>query len=81
MSLQSEIESMGKTREVWAINQKSMRWCTVNFEKLIAGSFAGAGALLLIYQGYITEGAMILSSMVAFFIGDLNGQKKAKEPT
>jgi len=53
----------------------------VNFEKLIAGSFAGAGALLLIYQGYITEGAMILSSMVAFFIGDLNGQKKAKEPT
>jgi len=53
----------------------------LNFEKLIAGAFAGAGALLLIYQGYVTEGAMILSSMVAFFIGDLNGQKKAKETT
>jgi hypothetical protein len=47
------------------------------YEKLVAGAFAGGGALLLIYKGYITEGCMILSSMVAFFVGDINGQRKA----
>lgn len=43
----------------------------------MAGGFAGAGALILIWKGYITEGCMILSSMVAFFVGDINGQRKA----
>ena len=51
------------------------------YEKLVGGAFAGAGALLLIYQGYVTEGCMILSSMVAFFVGDVNGQRKAANKT
>jgi len=51
------------------------------YEKLVAGAFAGAGALVLIWKGYVTEGCMILSSMVAFFVGDANGQRKTKATT
>jgi hypothetical protein len=51
------------------------------YEKLVAGAFAGAGALVLIWKGYVTEGCMILSSMVAFFVGDVNGQRKAENKT
>jgi len=47
------------------------------FERIIAGVFCGAGALLLIYQGYITEGAIILGTMLGFFVGEKNGQRKA----
>lgn len=43
--------------------------------RCIAGCFAGGGALLLIYKGYITEGAMILTTMLGFFIGEANGKK------
>ena len=46
--------------------------------RVVAGAFAGAGALLLIYEGYVTEGAMILTSMVAFFVGEQNGKKATK---
>jgi len=53
----------------------------VMYEKLVAGAFAGAGALVLIWKGYVTEGCMILSSMVAFFVGDVNGQRKANRET
>ena len=52
-----------------------MRWCTLNFEKLIAGGFAGAGALILLYKGYIAEGCTILGTMLGFFVGDWNGKK------
>lgn len=48
----------------------------MNWEKLTAGAFAGAGALLLIYKGYIAEGCTILGTMLGFFVGDWNGQKK-----
>lgn len=51
---------------------------TNNYPRLLAGSFAGAGALLLIWQGNITEGAIILSAMVGFFVGEKNGQKTAQ---
>lgn len=48
----------------------------MNFEKVIAGLFSGAGALLLIYLGHVEVGATILGSMLGFFVGDWNGQKK-----
>jgi len=48
----------------------------MNVEKLIAGIFAGTGGLLLIYKGYIAEGCTILGTMVGFFVGDWNGQKR-----
>mgnify|MGYP001061800599 CR=1 FL=1 len=51
----------------------------MNIEKVVAGLFAGSGALLLIYQGYIAEGCTILGTMLGFFVGDWNGQKKSKE--
>ena len=70
---------MGKTLEVWLTLQNDMRLSTVNIEKLVAGIFAGSGALLLIYQGYVTEGCIILGTMLGFFVGDWNGQKKAEK--
>lgn len=47
----------------------------MNVPKAIAGIFAGAGALLLIYEGYITEGGMILTTMLGFFVGEANGKR------
>jgi hypothetical protein len=47
----------------------------MNGERIVAGIFAGGGALLLIYKGNITEGSIILASLVAFFIGEKNGQR------
>ena len=44
-------------------------------ERIVAGCFAGAGALVLIWKGYITEGSMILTTMLAFFVGEANGKK------
>lgn len=45
--------------------------------RCIAGVFAGAGSLLLIQQGHITEGSIILTALLAFFVGEQNGEKKA----
>jgi len=45
----------------------------------VAGAFAGAGALLLIYQGYIVEGSIILTMMVSFFVGEKNGERQASK--
>lgn len=47
----------------------------LNFEKMIAGVFAGSGALILIYKGYIAEGCTIIGTMLGFFVGDWNGKK------
>lgn len=47
-----------------------------NINRAIAGVFAGAGALLLIYKGYITEGALILMGMLSFFVGEQNGKRQ-----
>lgn len=49
----------------------------MDYPRCIAGIFAGAGGLLLIYEGYVTEGSMILTAMLAFFVGEANGQRKA----
>lgn len=48
------------------------------YERLVAGFFAGAGALILIYQGEIAVGATILSGMLAFFVGEANGKRIAE---
>lgn len=47
----------------------------MNYAKLVAGFFSGVGALMLIYMGHVTEGCIILSSMVAFFVGEANGKR------
>ncbi len=44
--------------------------------RLMAGGFAGAGALILIYVGETGAGIAILSSMVGFFVGEANGRRK-----
>jgi hypothetical protein len=49
----------------------------MNYERLLAGCFAGAGALILLYKGENTAATAILASMLAFFVGEKNGQKKA----
>lgn len=47
-------------------------------ERKIAGFFSGCGALLLIYMGEVALGAVILTSLASFFVGEVNGVKKAK---
>lgn len=51
----------------------------MNNERIVAGIIAGAGALVLLYQGHHEPAVAILSSMLAFFIGEKNGQKKASQ--
>lgn len=50
-----------------------------NYNRLIAGAFAGSGALILIYQGQTAAGTAILASMLAFFVGETNGKKIAEK--
>ncbi len=46
--------------------------------RFMAGAFAGMGALLLIGIGEIAIGAVILASMMAFFVGDANGRRNGQ---
>jgi len=48
----------------------------MNGERIVAGIFSGAGAMLLIYQGNVEAGVAILAGMMGFFIGERNGQRK-----
>lgn len=50
-----------------------------NYPRLLAGAFAGAGALIFILKGEYSLGAVILSTMVGFFVGEKNGQAKASK--
>lgn len=43
--------------------------------RLMAGTFVGAGALLLIYKGEVTAGVALLGTMLGFFVGEKNGVK------
>lgn len=44
-------------------------------ERKIAGIFAGTGALALIVVGETALAGVILSGMVAFFVGEKNGKR------
>lgn len=44
--------------------------------RAISGIFVGSGALLLIYKGYISEGGILLGTMLGFFVGEYNGKKE-----
>lgn len=46
-------------------------------EKSLAGAFAGAGSLLLIYLGHVQEGSLILMGLLAYFVGEVNGARQA----
>jgi len=48
-------------------------------DRKIAGIFSGVGALLLIYLGEVALGAVILTSMAAYFVGENNGVRKANQ--
>lgn len=50
----------------------------MDYNRLCAGVFSGVTALLLIYQGHVTEGAIIATAMLAFFVGEKNGVKHAQ---
>lgn len=49
-----------------------------NYNRLLAGGFAGAGAIILILTNHAEAGIAILSSMVGFFVGEKNGERKAE---
>jgi len=53
----------------------------MNAERAIAGIFVGAGSLLLIYYGHITEACTLLGAMVGFFVGEANGTRNATKST
>ena len=48
-------------------------------EREIAGIFAGAAALLLIYLQQYAAGVGIVSAMVGFFVGEQNGKRQIQE--
>lgn len=50
-----------------------------NRPRTIAGVFVGAGALLLIYKGHITEGCLLLGTMLGFFVGEKNGKRQGSK--
>lgn len=50
----------------------------LDIPRCIAGVFSGAVSLLLIYQGHVTEGSIIATAMLAFFVGEKNGKATAK---
>jgi hypothetical protein len=49
----------------------------VNYQREIAGVFVGIASLLLIWQGEVAIAAGLLGSMVGFFVGEKNGERKA----
>lgn len=51
----------------------------MNYHRLLAGAFCGAGALILLWRGEYTAGVGILGTMLGFFVGEANGKKSAKE--
>ena len=50
----------------------------MNYNKLLAGAFVGAGAIILLLKGEYTSGVAILSGMMGFFIGDQNGRRETE---
>lgn len=46
-------------------------------EREIAGVFVGVGALLLIWQKEYIAAVGLLGTMVGFFVGEKNGERKA----
>jgi len=52
----------------------------MNGERIVAGIFVGAGALLFIWKGEYAIAAGLLGSMVGFFVGEQNGQRTANKP-
>lgn len=50
----------------------------MNVERVVAGVFVGAGALLLIYEGYIEVGTTLLGAMLGFFVGEANGARNER---
>lgn len=49
-----------------------------NHQREIAGIFVGASCLLLIWQGRYDVAAGLLGGMMGFFVGEKNGEKRAK---
>lgn len=49
----------------------------VNHKELLAGAFVGVGALFLLYKGETATASTMLASLLAFFVGEKNGKRKA----
>lgn len=48
----------------------------MTYEREIAGIFVGIGSLVLIWQEQYTAAVGLLATMVGFFVGEKNGQRK-----
>lgn len=43
---------------------------------MIAGVFVGSGALILLWKGEYVAAAGLLGTMLGFFVGEKNGERK-----
>ena len=48
----------------------------MNVERVVAGIFCGAGALLFIWKGEYAVASGLLGGMLGFFIGEQNGKRQ-----
>ena len=51
----------------------------MTYEREIAGIFCGAGGLLALYMGETIIATALLTGILAFFVGEKNGQRTLKE--
>ena len=51
----------------------------LDYARIVGGVFAGAGAIVLIWRGYVEYGVIILSTMLGFFVGEQNGKRQTNE--
>lgn len=49
----------------------------MNYTREIAGIFVGVGSLMLIWKGEYVAAVGLLGTMVGFFVGERNGQRKS----
>jgi len=47
----------------------------LNNQRLLAGFFVGAGALMLMWNKEYEKGMILLVGMLSFFVGEKNGEK------
>ena len=47
------------------------------YERLLAGIFVGIGSLVLLWKGEYVAATGLLGTMLGFFVGEKNGQRKA----
>lgn len=51
----------------------------MNLERIIAGVIIGMGAIALIFKDEVEIAAVLLATLMAFFVGETNGKRKERK--